>query len=144
MADPTVITLAAGSTAYESEVMPPSRVAGGPRRCVIVNTCAVTGEAAPRDADRFASSAARSFSTHHRHRLCCADRARALFAALEEVDHVIGNAEKMKAADLHRPIDSRIGARAGRRHHERARDGRTPHRRVRVAHARIRASAEWL
>ena len=64
---------------------------------VIVNTCAVTAEAV-----RQARQAIRRIkrekpqAAHHRHRLCGADRA-ATFAAMPEVDRVIGNEEKFDA-----------------------------------------------
>ena len=45
MADPLIITLGCRLNAYESEVMRAHATAAGLDDAVIVNTCAVTGEA---------------------------------------------------------------------------------------------------
>jgi hypothetical protein len=81
----------------------------------------------------------------HRDRLRRADRP-ATFAAMPEVDLVIGNAEKMRPGPGRgsRPPDRRDRAGAGRRHPVGARDGRAPDRRLRHAEPRLCAGPERL
>jgi len=97
MADPLVITLGCRLNAYESEVMRKNALAAGLGEAIIVNTCAVTGEAVRQATQtirklRRENPAARIIVTG-----CAAQTEPERFAALGEVDHVIGNAEKMKA-----------------------------------------------
>ncbi len=92
----TVITLGCRLNAYESEVMRAHALAAG-RETVIVNTCAVTAEA-----ERQARQAIRrARRLHPSARLvvtgCSAQIDPALYAAMPEVDQVLGNAEKMQA-----------------------------------------------
>ena len=96
MADPLVITLGCRLNAYESEVVRRNAVASGLDDAIIVNTCAVTGEAVRRATQtirklRRENPSARIIVTG-----CAAQTEPERFAALDEVDHVIGNAEKMK------------------------------------------------
>ena len=96
MTAPTVITLGCRLNAFESEVMRGHAEAAGLEDCVIVNTCAVTGEAV--------RHAARSIRKLRRERPearivvtgCAAQIEPGRFAAIDEADHVIGNAEKMR------------------------------------------------
>jgi threonylcarbamoyladenosine tRNA methylthiotransferase MtaB len=97
MADPLVITLGCRLNAYESEVIRRHASAAGLDDAVIVNTCAVTGEAVRR-----ATQTIRKLRREHpTARIivtgCAAQTEPERFADLDEVDHVIGNAEKMKA-----------------------------------------------
>lgn len=97
MADPFVITLGCRLNAYESEVMRANALAAGLDDAIIVNTCAVTGEAV-----RQATQTIRKLRREHPGARiivtgCAAQTEPERFAALDEVDHVIGNAEKMKA-----------------------------------------------
>jgi threonylcarbamoyladenosine tRNA methylthiotransferase MtaB len=92
----TVITLGCRLNAYESEVMRAHAAASG-RETVIVNTCAVTAEA-----ERQARQAIRRARREHpAARLvvtgCSAQIDPARYAAMAEVDQVLGNAEKMQA-----------------------------------------------
>ena len=92
----TVITLGCRLNAYESEVMRAHAEASG-RETVIVNTCAVTAEA-----ERQARQAIRRARREHpAARLvvtgCSAQIDPARYAAMAEVDQVLGNAEKMQA-----------------------------------------------
>ena len=65
---------------------------------IIVNTCAVTAEA-ERQARQAIRRARREQpgGAHHRHRLRARRSIPARYAAMPEVDHVLGNAEKLKA-----------------------------------------------
>ena len=94
---PTIITLGCRLNAYESEVMRDHALAAGLTDTVIVNTCAVTAEAVRQATQtirrlRRERPTARIIVTG-----CAAQIEPERFAELEEVDHVIGNAEKMKA-----------------------------------------------
>jgi threonylcarbamoyladenosine tRNA methylthiotransferase MtaB len=82
--------------AYETEAMKDLATASGLGDAVIVNTCAVTAEAvrkARQDIRRLRrdNPSARIIVTG-----CAAQTEPATFAAMAEVDHVIGNAGKMK------------------------------------------------
>ncbi len=92
-----VITFGCRLNAYESEVMRDHARAAGLDEAVIVNTCAVTAEA-----ERQARQAIRRARREHpTARLivtgCAAQIDPASYAAMPEVDQVIGNAEKMRA-----------------------------------------------
>ena len=96
MADPVIITLGCRLNAYESEVVRKNATDAGLDDAIIVNTCAVTGEAV-----RQAAQTIRKLRREHpKARIivtgCAAQIEPERFAALPEVDHVIGNAEKMK------------------------------------------------
>jgi threonylcarbamoyladenosine tRNA methylthiotransferase MtaB len=97
MADPRIITLGCRFNAYESEVIRKNAVEAGLDDAIIVNTCAVTGEAV-RQATQTIRRLRRENPTS---RIivtgCAAQIEPELFAALSEVDHVVGNAEKLKA-----------------------------------------------
>jgi threonylcarbamoyladenosine tRNA methylthiotransferase MtaB len=98
MSEPLVITLGCRLNAYESEVMRRHAVDAGLDDAVIVNTCAVTGEAVRQAAQtirrlRRENPGARIIVTG-----CAAQIEPERFAGMTEVDHVVGNAEKMEAA----------------------------------------------
>ncbi|MGQ0671641.1 MAG: tRNA (N(6)-L-threonylcarbamoyladenosine(37)-C(2))-methylthiotransferase MtaB [Hyphomicrobium sp.] len=97
MSDPTIITLGCRLNAYESEVMRRHAADAGLSDAVIVNTCAVTAEAVRQAAQtirrvRREQPKARIIVTG-----CAAQIEPERFADMPEVDHVIGNAEKMQA-----------------------------------------------
>ncbi len=97
MSEPLIITLGCRLNAYELEVMRKNASDAGLEDAIIVNTCAVTGEAV-----RQATQAIRKLRREHPGaRLivtgCAAQVEPERFAALAEVDHVVGNAEKLKA-----------------------------------------------
>ncbi len=97
MADPLIITLGCRLNGYESEVIRDNALAAGLDDAIIVNTCAVTAEAV-----RQATQTIRKLRREHpASRIivtgCAAQIEPARFAALDEVDHVVGNAEKMRA-----------------------------------------------
>ncbi len=101
MAEPLIITLGCRLNAYESEVMRKNAADAGLSDAIIVNTCAVTGEAV-----RQATQTIRKLRREHPDARiivtgCAAQVEPERFAALAEVDHVIGNAEKVKARHVH-------------------------------------------
>ena len=97
MPETEIITLGCRLNAYESDVMRQHAADAGLRGAVIVNTCAVTAEAVRRAGQtirriRRQRPEARIIVTG-----CAAQIEPGRFAEMSEVDHVIGNAEKMKA-----------------------------------------------
>ena len=97
MSDPLIVTLGCRLNAYESEVMRRHVSDAKLDDCVIVNTCAVTAEAV-RKAEQAVRKLRRDRPTA---RLivtgCAAQIEPKRFAAIEGVDHVIGNGEKLEA-----------------------------------------------
>ncbi|MFN4225453.1 MAG: tRNA (N(6)-L-threonylcarbamoyladenosine(37)-C(2))-methylthiotransferase MtaB [Hyphomonas sp.] len=97
LSGPTVITLGCRLNAYESEVMRRHAQSAGLGDAVIINTCAVTGEAV-----RGARQAIRRAAKDHPGAPiivtgCAAQTDPATFAAMPEVARVIGNHAKMQA-----------------------------------------------
>src|SRR6476660_1829540 len=97
MSDIEIITFGCRLNAYESEVMRKHACNAGLGATVIVNTCAVTQESV-RQA-RQAIRRARRGNPHAKIVVtgCAAQIDPARFAAMDEVDHVIGNGEKTEA-----------------------------------------------
>ncbi|MDX9862357.1 MAG: tRNA (N(6)-L-threonylcarbamoyladenosine(37)-C(2))-methylthiotransferase MtaB [Rhodospirillales bacterium] len=100
MAPPRIVTMGCRLNAFESEVMRERAVAAGLADTVIVNTCAVTAEA-----ERQARQTIRRLRREHpAARIvvtgCAAQLGAARFAAMPEVDGVVGNIEKLDAANL--------------------------------------------
>lgn len=94
-----VITLGCRLNAFESEVVRRLAREGGLENAVVVNTCAVTAEA-----ERQARQAIRRARRDHpgAHLIvtgCAAQIAPAKFAAMPEVDRVLGNVEKLDPAE---------------------------------------------
>src|SRR6187431_3134151 len=94
MSDIEIITFGCRLNAYESEVMREHANAAGLNDAVIVNTCAVTAEAV-----RQARQAIRKARRERPNATivvtgCAAQIDPSRFAAMDEVDHVIGNQEK--------------------------------------------------
>ncbi|MFM2130003.1 MAG: hypothetical protein RL477_1549 [Pseudomonadota bacterium] len=92
-----VLTFGCRLNAFESEVMRRHAEAAGLANAVIVNTCAVTNES-----ERQSRQAIRRARRDNPDAVivvtgCAAQINAARFAAMPEVDHVIGNGEKMKA-----------------------------------------------
>jgi threonylcarbamoyladenosine tRNA methylthiotransferase MtaB len=97
MSEPTVVTLGCRLNVYESEVMRGHASAAGLVDTVIVNTCAVTAEAVRQSAQtirrlRRERPVATIIVTG-----CAAQVEPERFAEMPEIDHVIGNKEKMQA-----------------------------------------------
>ena len=100
MSAPEIVTFGCRLNAFESEIMRGHAAAAGLERTVIFNTCAVTAEAErqARQAIRRARRAdpkARIIVTG-----CAAQIDPARYAAMPEVDRVIGNAEKLEAVNF--------------------------------------------
>ena len=97
MSAPQVLTFGCRLNAYESEVMRAHAAGAGLGDAIIVNTCAVTAEA-ERQARQAIRKARRTNPTA---RIivtgCGAQIDPQTYAAMPEVDHVLGNAEKMRA-----------------------------------------------
>jgi threonylcarbamoyladenosine tRNA methylthiotransferase MtaB len=97
MSDPVVITLGCRLNTYESEVMRTHAEGAGLQDAIIINTCAVTGEAVR----QAAQTVRRLRRDHPDARIivtgCAAQIEPERFAAMPEVDHVIGNAEKLRS-----------------------------------------------
>jgi threonylcarbamoyladenosine tRNA methylthiotransferase MtaB len=96
MSDPVLITLGCRLNTYESEVMRRHAEDAGLSDAIIVNTCAVTKEAVRQAAQtirrlRREKPDARIIVTG-----CAAQIEPQRFAKMPEVDHVVGNAEKMQ------------------------------------------------
>ncbi|MGH6984990.1 MAG: tRNA (N(6)-L-threonylcarbamoyladenosine(37)-C(2))-methylthiotransferase MtaB [Stellaceae bacterium] len=92
-----IVTFGCRLNAFESEVMRRHAAAAGLDNAVIVNTCAVTAEA-----ERQARQAIRKARREHpTARIivtgCAAQVDPARYAAMPEIDRVLGNAEKLKA-----------------------------------------------
>jgi threonylcarbamoyladenosine tRNA methylthiotransferase MtaB len=102
MSKPEFITFGCRLNAYETQVMADHAQRAGLEDAVIVNTCAVTAEAV-RQA-RQTIRRARRENPHARIVVtgCAAQTEPGPFAAMPEVDHVIGNAEKTQAGTFAR------------------------------------------
>src|SRR3954471_22626726 len=102
MAEALLITMGCRLNTFESEVMRGHAVAAGLENAIIVNTCAVTSEA-ERQARQAIRKARRENPTA---RIivtgCAAQIAPEKFAALAEVDHVLGNSEKLDGNSFQR------------------------------------------
>ncbi|HEX2257459.1 MAG TPA: tRNA (N(6)-L-threonylcarbamoyladenosine(37)-C(2))-methylthiotransferase MtaB [Afifellaceae bacterium] len=105
-----VITFGCRLNAYESEVMRERAAAAGLADAVLVNTCAVTAEAV-----RQARQAIRRARREHPDKRivvtgCAAQTEPGAFAEMDEVDAVIGNAEKMSEAAYRALPDFGVGS----------------------------------
>ena len=96
-AGPNIISFGCRLNAFEAEAMRELGRAKGLENAIIVNTCAVTGEAVRQAAQairraRRENPKARIIVTG-----CAAQTEPERFAGMPEVDHVIGNGEKLRA-----------------------------------------------
>ncbi|WP_419908130.1 tRNA (N(6)-L-threonylcarbamoyladenosine(37)-C(2))-methylthiotransferase MtaB [Hoeflea sp.] len=105
-----LITFGCRLNTYESEVMRREAGKAGLNNAIIVNTCAVTGEAV-RQAKQ-AIRRARRDNPHARIVVtgCAAQTEAATFAAMDEVDAVLGNEEKLKSESYRRLPDFGVSA----------------------------------
>lgn len=105
-----IITFGCRLNTYESEVMRAEAEKAGLNNAVLVNTCAVTGEAV-RQA-RQAIRRARRDNPHARIIVtgCAAQTEAETFGAMPEVDAVLGNEEKLKSASYRALPDFGVSA----------------------------------
>ncbi|PDT06257.1 tRNA (N(6)-L-threonylcarbamoyladenosine(37)-C(2))-methylthiotransferase MtaB [Rhizobium chutanense] len=105
-----VITFGCRLNTYESEVMKAQAEKAGLNNAVLVNTCAVTGEAV-RQA-RQAIRRARRDNPHARIIVtgCAAQTEKQTFAEMPEVDAVLGNEEKLSSASYRSLPDFGVSA----------------------------------
>lgn len=105
-----VITFGCRLNTYESEVMRSEAEKAGLNNAILVNTCAVTGEAV-RQA-RQAIRRARRDNPHARIIVtgCAAQTEKETFAGMAEVDAVLGNEEKLKSASYRSLPDFGVSA----------------------------------
>jgi len=97
MSDLDIITFGCRLNAYESEVMRGHAAEAGLGDAVIVNTCAVTAEAVRQARQAIRKVRRQRPSARIIVTGCAAQIDPARFAAMDEVDHVIGNQEKLEA-----------------------------------------------
>ena len=140
---PSVITFGCRLNSYESEVIRRHAAVAGLGDAVIVHTCAVTAEAErqARQAIRRARRErpdARIIVTG-----CSAQVAGGAYAAMPEVDAVVGNAEKLRP-ETWAALAGTEAPRAWCRHHAGEGDGRAPGGRLRRPDARLPAGSERL
>lgn len=105
-----VITFGCRLNTYESEVMRGEAEKAGLNNAILVNTCAVTGEAV-RQA-RQAIRRARRDNPHARIIVtgCAAQTEKETFAGMPEVDAVLGNEEKLRSASYRSLPDFGVSA----------------------------------
>jgi len=96
MSGPEIVTLGCRLNAYESEVMRGHAARAGLDDVVIVNTCAVTGEAERQARQAIRRARRRAPDARIVVTGCAAQISPDAFAAMPEVDAVLGNAEKLK------------------------------------------------
>src|SRR6185369_5967017 len=96
MSDIELITFGCRLNAYESEVMREHANAAGVNDAVIVNTCAVTAEAVRQARQAIMKARRERPNAKIVVTGCAAQIDPSRFAAMDEVDHVIGNQEKIE------------------------------------------------
>jgi threonylcarbamoyladenosine tRNA methylthiotransferase MtaB len=106
--EPEIITFGCRLNAFESEVMRGHARAAGRGETVVVNTCAVTAEA-----ERQARQAIRRARRERPEAEiivtgCAAQIDPARYAAMAEVDRVLGNEEKLRAESFRPGADARV------------------------------------
>ncbi|HEU0070166.1 MAG TPA: tRNA (N(6)-L-threonylcarbamoyladenosine(37)-C(2))-methylthiotransferase MtaB [Alphaproteobacteria bacterium] len=95
--EPEVVTFGCRLNAYESEVVRAEAAKANLTNAIIVNTCAVTAEAERQARQTIRKKRRENPDAKIIVTGCAAQIDPAKFSAMPEVDHVIGNAEKMKA-----------------------------------------------
>ena len=96
MADPEIITFGCRLNTYESEVMREHVRATGLTNTIIVNTCAVTAEAERQARQAIRRARRKSPEACIIVTGCAAQISPDAYAAMPEVDRVLGNAEKLE------------------------------------------------
>ncbi len=108
MKAPEVLNFGCRLNAYEAQVMRDQVQTAGLRDAVIINTCAVTNEAV-----RQARQAIRKARRQRPEATivvtgCAAQLEPDAFAAMDEVDRVLGNQEKLRGENFVTPLDGKI------------------------------------
>src|ERR1041385_4922735 len=102
MSDIELITFGCRLNAYESEVMREHANAAGLNDAVIVNTCAVTAEAVRQSRQAIRKARREQPEAKIIVTGCAAQTEPELYAAMPEVDRVLGNQEKLQAGSYAR------------------------------------------
>ncbi len=97
MSGPEIVTFGCRLNAYESEVMRDHAQAGGLDDAIVFNTCAVTAEATRQARQAIRRARRRNPDARIIVTGCAAQVDPDAFAAMDEVDVVLGNDEKLKA-----------------------------------------------
>ncbi|MGH6933489.1 MAG: tRNA (N(6)-L-threonylcarbamoyladenosine(37)-C(2))-methylthiotransferase MtaB [Dongiaceae bacterium] len=105
MTEPRIVTFGCRLNSYESEVMRAHAERAGLHDVIIVNTCAVTVEAERQARQAIRKARRENPSSRIIVTGCAAQIDPAGFAAMAEVDHVLGNREKMLAESYRRLAD---------------------------------------
>jgi len=92
-----VVTFGCRLNAYESEIIRRNAQAAGITDTIVINTCAVTAEAERQARQAIRRARRRAPNARIVVTGCAAQIDAAAFAAMPEVDQVIGNAEKLRA-----------------------------------------------
>ena len=100
MTEPRILSFGCRLNAFESDVMRGHAAAAGLADAILINSCAVTGEA-----ERQTRQAIRKARREHPGARiivtgCAVQIDPDAYAAMPEVDHVLGNAEKLQAASF--------------------------------------------
>src|SRR5271170_5049734 len=95
---PKVVSLGCRLNAYESEIMRAHARDAGLQNAIIVNTCAVTKEAERQSVQTLRRLKRENPDAHVIAVGCAVQLDPAKFAAMAEVDRVLGNSDKMQAA----------------------------------------------
>ncbi len=103
-----IITFGCRLNAYESEVMRAHAAAAGVKDTIIVNTCAVTAEAERQARQAIRRARRRAPGARIGVTGCAAQIKPEAWAAMPEVDQVLGNAEKLRRASFARPGGERV------------------------------------
>ncbi len=103
-----VITFGCRLNAYESEVIRAHAQAAGLENTVIVNTCAVTAEAERQARQAIRRARRRAPGARIIVTGCAAQIDPAAYAAMPEVDQVLGNAEKLRFDSFAEPGTERV------------------------------------
>ncbi len=108
VASPQVVSLGCRLNTYESEVMRAHARDAGLAGAIIVNTCAVTKEAERQGLQTLRKLRRENPSAHIIATGCAVQLDPARYAALPEVDRVLGNEHKMKAESFLPQINERV------------------------------------
>ena len=98
MSELTIVTFGCRLNAYESEAIKIQATKAGLKDAVIVNTCAVTGEAVRQSRQAIRKLKRERPNTRLIVTGCAAQTEPETYAAMTEVDRVLGNEEKLKAS----------------------------------------------